>query len=239
MRPYRFFLMVVCILLGSLSVHADERTSKLKCINLPLDREALLLKGLDLYREQCLPELRAKITLEGASLSDRIYDYVLATIVSHYSAPYGSSNAITEEGILKAETLNCGNYGLLVSFLTGEEGFDFVGFEGGAIGNHQQLFYESEGVSLLLDPTIGMIAFTDFDHLMSGKSVEDVFSFYSGESAMQQFNKVVLDAVTNGKYRPSDLLYYYEDINHVFSPGSYGQFPTPGGVDYRARQKAE
>ncbi len=213
-----------------------ERQSQLTCMTLPLDRDKLLAQSLEAYEAECLPELEQRIKVDGTKLTNNFYRLALATIVAHYSAPYGPSDAQSWGTLIKSKTLNCANYGPLTYFLSGEEDLDFVGFDGGAVGNHQQLFHEVDGVSVMLDPTVGLIALTSFDDLLSGKEVKHVFSFFSGDPVVESFNRKVVDAVRHGRYRPSDLLYFYPNAFTNFRRSRAAPFPTPGGVSYRSRQ---
>jgi hypothetical protein len=234
----RLIVLLALLFLATPHANADERTSKLDCITFPIDRLALEQRGLALYEDKCLPELRKKVTQEGHPLSDHFYRLALATIVAHYSAPYGDGRGIGFEEVLHNPTLNCGNYGALVVYLSHDSDVDFVGFDGGAVGNHQQLFATVDGRNVLLDPTVGMIAFVGFDDLLSGRRAKAIFSFFSGDPTIRKFNAKVLEAVETGQYKPSDLLYFYPDFNAFVHPDKIWPFITPGGVSFRARTRS-
>jgi hypothetical protein len=211
------------------------RRSALHCITLPIDRSLIEEQGLAAYRSACLPELKSRIGFDDPRYETEFYDLALATVLAHYSAPYGPSSVIDFAGILSEGSLNCSNYGALVGYLAPNAGLSFVGFQGGAVGNHLQLFLQHQDLNVMYDPTIGLIAFVTFDQMLSGKPVakNKVFSFFSGDPQIVSFNDTVIDAVENGRYRPSDLLYYYESLDHMLHPAGYGPFITPGGVNLR------
>lgn len=182
---------------------------------------------------------RAMLGPSFADLSTDDLRAVLATIVAPRIAPYGNSKALTLPDIMKAEGLDCDNYVAFVALAVGDAQMDFVGFEGGAVGNHAQIFYRNEDVALLLDPTIGLVARTDYNSLLQGGAIpgDEIVRFYPGGETLQRFADKVLKAAIEGRYLPSDLLYYYEDWTHMRKPNDRpaGQFITPGGKQYRTR----
>ena len=232
-RLVRGVLLLLVVLANPVqSAWADGRVSALACLNLPIDRTELALTKIDRYQTACIPELRARF--KKPDLSDRFYELVLATVVAHYAVPYGKGNGRDLTSLLANESLACAGYAKLATLLGNGGEARFVGFEGGAVGNHAQMLISIDGHDILLDPTIGAIAFVSYDDLMSGKSAE-VHSFFSGDPTLTRFNAKVLSALREGKYRPSDLLYYYENFEQFSSPSGY-QFPTPGGARLRNRK---
>ncbi|MHC5027922.1 MAG: hypothetical protein ACYTGR_14300 [Planctomycetota bacterium] len=48
----------------------------------------------------------------------------------------------------------------------------------------------------------------------------------------------IVDALGHGKYRPSDLLYYFESITRLREHhGTPLEWPTPGAVNWRAQRE--
>jgi hypothetical protein len=172
----------------------------------------------------CLGEMSEKLT--RMNLTDRQLRLVFVSVVAQAIAPYGKSDAVTLQQLLGEKTLNCASYALLTGHLAKIILDDnsalvyFVGFDGGSVGNHAQLFIKDDQQSLLLDPTIGLVAKIGFDELLSGKSVAvnnlHVFRQHYDRN-MDVFIEKVLDAVLHGKYRPSDLLYYFSSIDDYVS----------------------
>ena len=109
-------------------------------------------------------------------------------------------------------------------FLGKNIAINFVGFDGGAIGNHAQLFVEDKGGELLLDPTIGLVAKIGINDILMGKPLQRdqlrIFRQRSDER-LDFFAENVIDAVTNGKYRSSDILYYSPSLDEylIFAKG--------------------
>lgn len=92
-----------------------------------------------------------------------------------------------------------------------------IGVNGGAVGNHAQMMISAgpQG-SLLLDPTIGLIARTNFNDLFRGVPIAPTsiasFERYNADS-LDSFRATVRGALINGSYRPGDLLYYVKTLD--------------------------
>lgn len=188
--------------------------------------------------DACKLELREALGERFRGLSKKDLRAVYAMLAAHHIAPYGPSSESRFPQMLDEPTLNCGNQTLLTGYLFGPDDKDMriMGFEGGAVGNHAQIYYQRGEVRLLLDPTIGMVArATSFDDMLSGKAIsrEDIRWFPREEAGEVKFSVLVIDAVLEGKYRPSDLLYYFESTRQmsVAKPGYYSR----GGARMRAR----
>ena len=88
----------------------------------------------------------------------------------------------------------------------------FVGWDGGAIGNHQMLFARngSSGVPLLLDPTVGLAARATFDQIASGCPISrQVLLAINPKDELSGSRAHLAAAHGEGAFRPSDLLYYF------------------------------
>lgn len=123
-----------------------------------------------------------------------------------------------------------------------------VGWNGGSlIGNHAQLlvaekqYYGTEGNynwinSTLIDPTAGVIASTTFDKMLRGEACThwvDMYPNTNGKpvgdpNCMYQFHLQVLQALRQGEYRPSDLMYYVQNITKYNNLIASGNWYTPG-----------
>lgn len=169
---------------------------------------------------------------------------VYCSLISYYMAPYGNSTKIELENLLKEQKLDCDNYAILTKHLFDmglESGqlknsdsikFIFVGWNGGAVGNHAQVFVRSPGKSMVLDPTIGILAFADFDSIASGKPVpaSQIIDF-STRSELNDYRQRVIDSISKGLYKPSDLLYYFVDFQEYLHPKSgSAHWYTPGAA---------
>lgn len=165
--------------------------------------------------ESCRDEL-LDITY-NLQLSEDHLKGVFGMMVAHAFAPYGASKATTWEQLLEEDDLDCDNYAILAGYLVEELGFPensyrIVGFNGGAVGNHAQLFVASEAKEILLDPTIGLVADIDIVSLLAGEKVPPykmVLMYGYDDPAILLFAERIVDAVENGKYKPSDVIYGY------------------------------
>ena len=188
--------------------------------------------------------------LGDRSLSPEEEFLVFANYFSYLSARYGNSGTQQEmEKLLQASELTCDNYAALVVHLfqryqalhPGRDriGLRMVGWHGKAFGNHSQLFaFRRDGTAeILLDPTVALIAFADFEDVASGHAVPDgdVYDFAT-RSVLARFREKVAGTLTGGRAGPLDLLYYYENPERFFDPYSTSYWPTPGAA--RLRQES-
>lgn len=177
------------------------------------------------------------------------------SVLAHAMAPYGNSVSLKLDDLLADKVMDCDNYIVLTGHFTrlflGKTNVTtkFVGFDGGAVGNHAQLIVEDNGDQLLLDPTIGLVAKVSFNDLLMGKSVPDerirLFKQHP-DKTLDTFIPKVAGAVSNGSYRPSDMLYYFPSLDEylAFSDETaplwksdvdalLRRFPTPGSQALR------
>lgn len=207
--------------------------------------------------EACQPELASK--LAHLRLSLRQEKAVFAAILAESMAPYGTSVSMKLEDLLHDKQMDCDNYALLTGYFAREFGIttlSFAGFDGGAIGNHAQLFLSDPGGDLLLDPTIGLVARVSYNALVQGKAVSAsqiaVFRQHR-DLAIDAFAQKVSGAVLAGRYLPSDLLYFFhsladyvafsEEIGPLWSRPSHDEllrrFPTPAERSLRRSLEAQ
>lgn len=166
-------------------------------------------------------------TLVAASLPMPSAEYermaIFAAVLALTSAAYDWSETYEIVELVQSERLDCDNYAVLTALfyemLRGEgypEEISIVGFDGGAIGNHAQMFITSGERSLMIDPTLGIFARVRFDQLISGVAVSGSFMGviypYWGDARQDPWiHEVYLDrvvrAIAQGSYRPEDELY--------------------------------
>lgn len=165
-------------------------------------------KSLDVF-EKCKGELAFKI---GFNLSKAELYAAFCTVVSYLTAPYGRSYATQFADLLDEPALACDNYALLVGHFNelycDPATLQFVGMDGGAIGNHAQVFVNDR---VLLDPTIGLVALASRDDVFGGRPVTKIVHF-NLRSELATFRRTVVGALNAGAYRPSDIIYSYEDF---------------------------
>lgn len=176
----------------------------------------------------CLPEFSAKTA--QLQLTDHQLRVAFASVLAYALTPYGTSGSTSLDALLADKVMDCDNYAMLFGyfarFLAPSATLRFVGYDGGMVGNHAQVFSDD---GLLLDPTIGLVAKAGFNEVMMGKPVPDgqfvVFRQHE-DASIDGFRKTVLAAVTSGAYKPSDLLYYFQSLDqYVFF---FGGLPTLG-----------
>lgn len=103
----------------------------------------------------------------------------------------------------------------------------FLGWNGGVVGNHAQVMVSGGAFSLLLDPTTGLIAQTDYNSLLQGKPTTAIADFYPPGSSWP-FHDTVKTALATGEYKPSDALYYYTKYEAFADGSNYeAHWPTP------------
>jgi hypothetical protein len=212
-------------------IQEPVRALTLRCFTPGLVERIRAQKSIDPALNECAGEAAAVLGREFAHLERQDIKAVLAMLASHHLAPVGTSAAVDFDALLKAPALVCDGYARLAAHLAGS-GMRLAGFEGGVLGNHAQLFYSRADVHLLLDPTIALVALVDFDSLLSGKPVAGRFirHFYARDE-LQGLLVSAIHALLNGKYRPTDLLYYFDSLDHFNERTKW--YPTPGGAYQR------
>lgn len=233
--------------------------NKLQCIS--ESRKATIRRdpknGVVQALENCQQEINEK--LKPLQLTEAEKRIAFLSILAHSMAPYGPSRSILLEDLLSDKSMDCDNYAILTGHfnsITNDKTYEinFVGFDGGAVGNHAQLFISSEK-GLLLDPTIGLVARIGFNDLLSGKpmkSNEVIIFRQRTDKQLEFFEKKVYNSILQGKYKPSDLLYFFhslddylrfsdrigplwgKDINDLVA-----QFPTPASKALRDNLKTQ
>jgi hypothetical protein len=204
-----------------------------------------------LYQD-CRDDLIDQLGPAFRRLSEPERQLVFCTVLAHALAPWGSdSTECRFPQLLHCATLNCGNYGILTIHLARallvpadvEARLRLVGWEGGVVGNHQMLFLEgrNDTTALVLDPTLGLVALADFDTVASGKPVAaEHIVVFDGREQVRFLEDEVVSGLIYGLFRPSDLLYYFESLDHLML--RYGHpriWPTPSGIRWRERNPPE
>lgn len=202
--------------------------------------------------ESCKDELRADL---GSSFSDLNNDElfcVFSCLVAYRLAPYGKSKTLDFNQILHEPALACDKYVIAVGGFCEYRKMEnislsFVGWNGGAVGNHAQMFVVNSkgGTNLLLDPTIALVAKANFNQVASGKPIDgkSIIDF-STRSELASFRTKVVKALFNGEYKPSDFMYYFESLDlylkgSITSPDDWPpSWPTPGAMLIREKYKS-
>jgi hypothetical protein len=193
--------------------------------------------------EECRWELIDDLDSPFADLTEDDRQLVFCMIVSYSMAPYGKSNAIALPDMLSSPYLHCGNYPLLLAEL--HRYFETpqtkpVCLVGWTFGPHGMAYRPDPepNRSLFLDPTVAMLVRGSFDEVASGRPIERsrLVSFaHRHETAVGR--DYMARAFVDGKFRPSHLLYYYENLDHhATRRGNPKDWPTPGAADQRATE---
>lgn len=162
-----------------------------------------------------------------------------AAVLAFDLKPYGPATTSNLAAILASPTLNCDEYAVLAVefFRMVKPGSTskpaLVGWNGGAVGNHAQVVCETPGQPpILCDPTIGVLAHgLSLDLLCKGfrapaGHVASFFGFAS-RANIATFEPLVRNALLQGQYRASDLLYYAPDLEKFRALGPVAQWATP------------
>jgi hypothetical protein len=228
-------------------------SADLQCLN-AVDVRAVLKEvgGTRNLRDGCAGEVAQLVQNWGVSEIE--LDALIVTFIAYRSSPYGQSRAVTREALITDAGLDCDNYVLLVEYLLRDIHPDarlvFVGFDGGEIGNHAQAFVAGGDTSVLLDPTVGAVARVGYNSLLRGVPVEpDLILLDSRESqaAVASLHDRVAMSLAQGKYKPSDMLYYLQAAESMialsdhavefWTPDKYSMlllhYPTPGAEGLR------
>lgn len=175
---------------------------------------------------------------------------IFAGIVAYQLAPYGSTKLkYTFEEMLNAKYLKCDYYSTILAKFCELSNFtnievSIIGWHGGTIANHSQVIIKNNNnkTELLLDPTIGIVAYAGFNEIASGEKIKNQMILdYSTRYQLDESKNIIIKALCCGEYKPSDLLYYYESIDHMYYKGSWASnklnWPTPGAKILRKEQK--
>lgn len=216
---------------------------ELTCLSKSLVDETKNRGKIDLALEACADELSSRV--KGTSFEtfgEEFQRALLAMTIAHNAAPYGPSLEMQYEQLIKEDALDCDNYAALMGHLIPEQDLDFIGFDGGHIGNHAQVLLHAADYSVLFDPTIGVAAITSYNDLLTGKEIgkEGILSIYpkpdNKPAIATGFHNKVIEALSLGLYKPSDALYFHDDMDY-FLGLKKSPYLTPGGRSLRLRKK--
>lgn len=182
----------------------------------------------------------------GSSFSaeiDEHFKLAFCGLIAHELKPYGNSVAVTLNALLAETQLDCDNYAALTIRLfnilvpSPTTTWAIVGWNGGHIGNHAQIICRKApdaqgngGGDWLIDPTIAFfLCGHSYDWFVSGKPCFMMYakSLRWRSDVCNALNTNVINALTLGKYRPSDALYYFTDIEKFCAAPPPADWPTP------------
>ncbi|KRE02609.1 hypothetical protein ASE61_15135 [Bosea sp. Root670] len=229
----RLWLGLICALLGAtpaLSLDCSDRSVR-SAVSATASDATYFRSAFD----RCSYLLAARDEDFFRALDDDQRALVWAVIAAHNYRPYGNSMAFRLPDLLSEKHLDCDNYVLLAIRLfrllrpDAKLDVDMVGWEGGLVGNHAQIVANHPTTPLLVDPTVGIVAKISFDDLASGKNVdpEDLLVL-SQRNDPPGFREKVEKALLSGAYRPSHILYYFNDPDdYPAAIATVKTWPTP------------
>ncbi len=183
------------------------------------------------YFQACQAELQAQLGPAFAVLAEADLLAVFATLVAHRLAPYTETDLgpLELEALLAQPALDRRGYTSLVSaflehlvFLDNtwleSSRLHIVGTYGGAAGQQEHLFFSrpAAGPGLLLDPALGLVALATLDGVLQGQPVapEAIADFHVWMD-LDADRAAVQSALQTGAYRPTDLLYFHENLSRA------------------------
>lgn len=198
----------------------------------------------DVYLAQWRPYIDALGPLDfGMRLGYSILPVVFAGTVAWDAKPYGPEPSRFDLATLfAAPSLACDDYvrlawglaDLMPQTKRAPLRIAALGWNGGAVGNHAQMMVSDGNETLLLDPTVGIVARVTYDRLLQGKPVseKDLASLwrYNSDRPIGYFHDMVRDALLGGKYLPSDMLYFADSLEDF---NTLGHSETPGSARFR------
>jgi len=187
------FIFLIFISSGCENKNAEFKYSEVffiskQDINIIRSKPSKIIYYYDDFKEKLNKSLPFKTLL---SLQDIELFAVYSSFIAYSMATYGNSIKFEYKDLLREKKLDCDNYAMLTYylFLEGKNKygrgndlkFKFVGWDGGAVGNHAQIFVSTKKTSILLDPSIGIVAITNFNTIASGIPVIDknIFDFHT------------------------------------------------------------
>lgn len=179
-------------------------------------------------------------------LGSSLLPVAFAAVCAFDLKPYGEEPSVFDlPTLLASPTLACDDYVRLAWWFTtlmpqvswAPAKIVALGWNGGTVGNHAQMMVSDGKHSLLLDPTVGIIAQITYDQLLRGQVGPEIKSFwgYHTERPIGNFERIVRTALLQGRYAPSDALYYVDSLDHynTMPPVSHWQTPAAAAFQFR------
>jgi hypothetical protein len=210
------------------------------------DRVERVRHDLETIRDvfaDCQPELTADLGPPFADLPAPDLPLVFCTLLAHAMAPYGESSARDLPDLLTAPALHCGNYPVLMAHLY--ERLDpaglpiaLIGWQSHFVGAHDLAYrpHPDAGRCLFLDPTAALVVRAPFDDVAAGRRVDpDRIACFACREPEVPNALWMARAFAEGKFKPSELVYYFESLEHRLDRfGYHAEWPTPGAARQRA-----
>jgi len=196
--------------------------------------DALAAGGpLEGYYLACQSAIRSHLQQVGVILNEDETRAIFAMNAAYSSRPYGPSTALTIRDLHAARVLDCDNYNMLAWYiyeaLGGEREFWFLGWNGGALGNHAQIYYEGEERDMMLDPTAAIIGFAGLWEMLDDGAGDDVVgaSFYWRDEWQTNWMPNFVPISHREGMPDCAQMYFVRASDYPTLPGS-ASWPTPG-----------
>jgi len=181
--------------------------------------------SIELFREtdgdvdkvisKCGRSLVDRIPMVSSKISENDIRALFIMIIVNRLAPYGFSSETDPHKILTEPMLNCAQHSIMISYLisqhvSGVKILERIGLDGGAVGNHALVYYESDTAKMILDGTTAMVTFVDIDDVFAGKivSVYEMYDFFSStDEHLEIFRRNLRGAYRLGAIRPQHVIY--------------------------------
>lgn len=170
------------------------------------------LSGISKAFEACESQIEDSFTLIR-SPSEAEKFAVFMTLFVHQLAPYGESNAQTDEEILKATHLHCGPQTLMlartIKAYYPEAGISQLQLYNPLLTSHGVVFVAVGSRSLLLDPTVGMIAAIRAKDMLSGQplGIKHIADYHTDTSKnVTRLHAFMRGALMHGAIRATDVI---------------------------------
>lgn len=197
------------------SMHYTHRDKNLyRCIDTQIERirQQGSFAHIDEAFAACDAVIKDNFTLlKSPSRAERFA--VFMTLFSHHLAPYGDSNAKTDEEILVAPYQHCGTLSPVTARVIKQQfpqlSVMLVNLYNPQLTNHGIVVITHEKRTLVLDPTTAIIASSDFDAITRGEAVgvKHIAGYYDMKNAQVDHLRLMLrGALMNGGLRASDIV---------------------------------
>ena len=229
---YAFLDRIIASLKQSPSV-TDVTHTRISSLDDAIVEQVMSTRDIQPALTACHDEVRAAF---GFPVTTDEVTFCIASTIAHQFRPYGDSHAMTWEAVTHEPVLNCGNYPIVVHHILPpplQEKIRFVGFMGGLIGNHLQIYIPEDSPnnrSMIVDPTAACVAFTDLDSLLQGHLPTEAVHVLNRrpDPKLDFFYGKVDEALSSGSYKPTDLLSYSFSFD-MFTGADPWPYRTPGG----------
>ncbi len=243
MNLVNFFLFFIITLTGSCtSWNIKKQYTSVENFmnNIPIqelqNHPEKILVFFEQYKKHVKP-LFPNINIEGRKA-------IFSALITYQIKPYGSSKTpeASLSQLINARKISCAQqthltyhfYHLLSPTCKKDcAKFYFVGWDWIGKGDHAQIFLDNTGDPLLLDATLGLAVQTSFDEIAQGQAIPEsrIKDFFrlNQQPILFKFHDFIINLIREGKYKPSNLLYFYRNFSDCIKNYDKKIIDTPAG----------